>query len=251
MNNNEIILYQADNQSVHIEVHFENETVWLTQAQIAELFGVKRPAITKHLINIYKSRELGENNTCSILEHMGADGVQKYKTKYYDLDVILSVGYRVNSINATQFRIWANKVLKDYLLKGYAVSNRIDKVESDIYSLAKKVEEIDFQVRTNLPPTEGIFYNGQIFDAYKFITDIIKSAVNSIVLIDNYIDESVLLMLSKREKGAKATIYTAKISKQLKLDLEKFNAQYPEISMKTYKKAHDRFLIKTALRKAA
>ena len=133
MKNNEIILYQSGNQSVHIEVRFKDETVWLTQAQIAELFGIQRPAITKHLKNIYKSGELIENSTCSILEHMGADGVQKYRTKYYNLDIILSVGYRVNSINATHFRIWANKVLKEYLLKGYAVSNRINKVENEVY----------------------------------------------------------------------------------------------------------------------
>ena len=243
LNNNEIILYQAGNQSVHIEVLFENETVWLTQAQIAELFDVKRPAITKHLKNIFKSEELVENNTCSILEHMGADGVQKYKTKYYNLDVILSVGYRVNSINATQFRIWANKVLKDYLLKGYAVSNRVGKVESDVYLLTKKVEEIDFQIRTNLPPTEGIFYNGQIFDAYKFVADIIKSANTSIVLIDNYINENVLLLFSKRKKRVKASIFTANITKQLKLDIKQFNAQYPKIEIKTFKQSHDRFLI--------
>jgi hypothetical protein len=241
--NNEIILYQLGNQSVHIEVRFKDETVWLTQAQIAELFGVKRPAITKHLLNIYKSGELFENSTCSILEHMGTDGVQKYKTKYYNLDAILSVGYRVNSINATQFRIWASKVLKDYLLKGYVVNNRIDRVESDVYLLNKKVEEIDFQIRTNLPPTEGIFYGGQIFDAYKFVVDIIKSAKQSIILIDNYVDESVLVLLSKRMPKVKAVIYTGAISNQLKLDIKRSNAQYPPIEVRAFNKSHDRFLI--------
>ncbi|OQX73078.1 MAG: DNA-binding protein [Bacteroidetes bacterium 4484_276] len=243
MNNNEIILYQSGNQSIHIEVRFKDETVWLTQAKIAELFGVKRPAITKHLKNIFISGELDEDSTCSILEHMGAEGVQKYKTKYYNLDVILSVGYRVNSINATRFRIWANKVLKDYLLKGYAVSNRIDRVESDVYLLNKKVEKIDFQIRTNLPPTEGIFYDGQIFDAYKFVTDIIKSTKQSIILIDNYVDESVLVLLSKRMPKVEAIIYTVAISKQLKLDVKRFNAQYPPIELKVFNKSHDRFLI--------
>lgn len=243
MDNNEIILYQTSNQSVHIEVRFEDETVWLSQVQIAELFGVKRPAITKHLMNIYKSEELIENNTCSILEHMGADGIQKYRTKYYNLDVILSVGYRVNSINATQFRIWANKVLKKYLLKGYAVSSRVNKVENDVYLLNKKVDEIDFQIRTNLPPTEGIFYNGQIFDAWQFVSDIVKTAKKSIILIDNYIDESVLVLLSKRQKEVNAIIYTTKISKQFKVDLEKHNQQYPKIEVKQFSKSHDRFLI--------
>jgi len=243
VDNNEIILYQTSNQSVHIEVRFEDETVWLSQVQIAELFGVKRPAITKHLMNIYKSEELIENNTCSILEHMGADGIQKYRTKYYNLDVILSVGYRVNSINATQFRIWANKVLKKYLLKGYAVSSRVNKVENDVYLLNKKVDEIDFQIRTNLPPTEGIFYNGQIFDAWQFVSDIVKTAKKSIILIDNYIDESVLVLLSKRQKEVNAIIYTTKISKQFKVDLEKHNQQYPKIEVKQFSKSHDRFLI--------
>ena len=243
MKNNEIILYQSGNQSVHIEVRFKDETVWLTQAQIAELFGIQRPAITKHLKNIYKSGELIENSTCSILEHMGADGVQKYRTKYYNLDVILSVGYRVNSINATHFRIWANKVLKEYLLKGYAVSNRINKVENEVYLLNKRVDKIDFQVSTNLPPTEGIFYDGQIFDAYKFVSDILKNAKKSIVLIDNYLDEKVLFLLSKRKSGVKAVIYTVTITKQLKIDLERFNKQYPEVEIKIFKKSHDRFLI--------
>lgn len=243
MNTNEIILYQAENQAVHIEVRFENETVWLSQAQIAELFGVKRPAITKHLKNIFSSGELIEDSTCSILEHMGIDGVQKYKTKYYNLDVILSVGYRVNSINATHFRIWANSVLKEYLLKGYTVSNRINKVENDIYLLNRRVDKIDFEIRTNLPPTEGIFYNGQIFDAWQFISDLIKSANRSIILIDNYCDDTVLSLISKRKKDVTAVVYTKSISKQLSLDLEKHNQQYPKIEIKVFKQSHDRFLI--------
>ena len=221
-----IILYQPDSE-VKLEVRLEEETVWLTQEQIAALFGTKRPAITKHLSNIYNSGELAQDSTCSILEHMGNDGKQKYVTKYYNLDAILSVGYRVNSKNATLFRQWANKVLKEYLLKGYSVNQRLSNLEDRVnckfleheQHLNRIDSKIDFFVRTSLPPVEGVFYDGQIFDAYKFATDLIRSARQSIVLIDNYVDESVLLMLSKRNAGVKADIYTQAVSRQLQLDL--------------------------------
>ncbi len=238
-NQGEIILYQPDSE-VKLEVRLENETVWLTQAQIATLFGTKRPAITKHLNNIYKSGELDKNSTCSILEHMGNEGKQKYVTIYYSLDAILSVGYRVNSKNATLFRRWANGVLKEYLLKGYSVNRRLTELE---HTVAEHSRKIDFFVRTSLPPVEGIFYDGQIFDAYKFATDLIRSARKSLLLIDNYVDESVLLMLSKRNTGVEADIYTQAVSRQLQLDLQKHNSQYPPIGLHTYKKCHDRFLI--------
>jgi hypothetical protein len=243
MSQAEIIIYQRDNKLIKLEVQLKDETVWLTQAQIAELFGTKRPAITKHLINIYKSGELNEDSTCSILEHMSAGGIQKYKTKYYNLDVILSVGYRVNSINATRFRIWANHVLKEYLLKGYAVNQRLNKVEDQVSLLNTKVNEIDFQIKTTLPPLEGIFYDGQIFDAWEFVSKLIKSAKKDIILFDNYIDESVLNLLTKRGKKVTATIYTAKVNPQLKTDIEKYNSQYPPVKVIVFKKVHDRFLI--------
>ena len=245
-NNGEIILYQPDNE-VKLEVRLEEETVWLTQEQIATLFGTKRPAITKHLSNIYNSGELDQDSTCSILEHMGNDGKQKYVTKYYNLDAILSVGYRVNSKNATLFRRWANKVLKEYLLNGYAVNCRLEQIDTRLQKHERQIEyltdKVDFFVHTSLPPVEGIFYDGQIFDAYKFATDLIRSAKKSIQLIDNYVDESVLLMLSKRNAGVQADIYTHAISHQLQLDLLKHNSQYPPISIHTCKKSHDRFLI--------
>ena len=245
-----IILYQPDSE-VKLEVRLEEETVWLTQELIAALFGTKRPAITKHLSNIYNSGELAQDSTCSILEHMGNDGKQKYVTKYYNLDAILSVGYRVNSKNATLFRRWANKVLKEYLLKGHAVNQRLSNLENRVNSKFLEHEQhlnridskIDFFMRTSLPPVEGVFYDGQIFDAYKFATDLIRSARQSIVLIDNYVDESVLLMLSKRNAGVKADIYTQAVSRQLQLDLQKHNGQYPPIGVHTYRKCHDRFLI--------
>ncbi len=238
-NRGEIILYQPDNE-IKLEVRLEEETVWLTQEQIAILFGTKRPAITKHLNNIYNSGELEKESTCSILEHMGNDGKQKYATQFYNLDAILSVGYRVNSRNATLFRRWANRVLKEYLLKGYSINLRLTELE---HTVAEHSRKIDFFVHTSLTPVEGIFYEGQIFDAYAFATDLIRSAKKSILLIDNYVDESILLMLSKRNQGVTADIYTQSVSNPLKLDLQKYNTQYEPIQIHTYKKSHDRFLI--------
>lgn len=249
MEQGEIILYQPD-EAVKLDVRLEGETVWLTQAQIAELFGTRRQAITKHLKNIFDSEELNEESVCSILELTAADG-KNYKTKFYNLDAILSVGYRVNSKNATLFRRWANSVLKDYLLKGYSINQRLNEIEQRMdnrfFQIEKTITEhgkkIDFFVRTSLPPVEGIFFDGQIFDAYKFASELIKSAKRSLVLIDNYVDESVLLMLSKRQPGVTATVYTQRITPQLQLDLNKFNDQYPPVDVRTCKLSHDRFLI--------
>ena len=247
MTTGEIILYQTLNNQTALEVRFEQETVWLTQAQIAELFGTKRPAISKHLINIYKSGELIETSTCSILEHVGKSGVQKYQTQYYNLDAILSVGYRINSKNATQFRIWANGILKSYLLKGYAIRQQFLHIEKTLEQHDKRLfeheQKFDLIIKTNLPPNEGIFFDGQIFDAYQFVSKLIKSAVKSIVLIDNYIDESVLHLLSKRHYKVDIRIYTQKVEDSLKLDLEKYQMQYSKISIHLFKKSHDRFLI--------
>ena len=237
-NENEIILYQPD-KSVKLEVRLKGETVWLTQAQIAELFGTGRQAISKHLKNIFNSEELKEDAVCSILELTAADG-KMYKTKTYNLDAILSVGYRVNSKNATLFRQWANKVLKDYLLRGYAINQRLERLEKTV---ADHSEKIEFFVRTSLPPSEGIFFDGQIFDAYAFAADLIKSARKSVVLIDNYVNESTLLMLSKCGEGVTATIYTGKVDKRLQLDLKRHNEEYPPIELAEYKQAHDRFLL--------
>ena len=241
----EIVLYQP-NETIQLEVHLKDETVWLTQQQIADLFGVNQPAISKHIANIYKSGELDEEGTYSILEYMGHDGKQLYTAKAYNLDMILSVGYRVNSTNATRFRQWANRVLKDYMLRGYAVNQRLLNIENQLVSqqkqLAQHQEQIDFFVRTSLPPVEGIFYDGQIFDAYTFVNDRIREAKKRIVLIDNYVDDSVLTMLDKRNKGVDAVVYTKNISRQLSLDFEKHNAQYSPIEVKQFDRAHDRFL---------
>ena len=245
----EIVLYQPEG-SVSLEVRLENETVWLTQQQISELFGTGRQAITKHLKNIFASNELDENSVCSILELTAADG-KNYKTKVYNLDAILSVGYRVNSKNATLFRRWANSVLKDYMLKGYSLNHRFERLEDKIDTRFQRYDseiqrlsnQVDFFVRHSLPPIEGIFFAGQIFDAYKFVCDLVKSARKSIVLFDNYIDESVLTLFGKREKSVSVVIYTDKIPPQLELDIKRFNAQYSPVKVKLYTKAHDRFLI--------
>ncbi len=244
---NEIVLYHPKELPSRIEVRVEDETVWLTQEQMATLFGRNRVAITQHIGNIFKEEELDKEVVCKdfllTTQHGAIKGKsQTRKIKIYNLDVIISVGYRVKSKQGTQFRIWANKILKDYLLKGYAVNKRIDRIEDKVDSLADKVNEINLQINTNLPPKQGIFFEGQIFDAYVFVCDIIKEAKQSVILIDNYVDESVLTLLSKRHRDAKASIYT-KTSKQLALDVKKHNSQYPKIELKEFTKSHDRFLI--------
>ena len=241
----EIVVYQPD-EITRLEVRVEDETVWLTQEQIAQLFDVKRPAITKHIGNIFSTQELDENSVCSILERTAADG-KTYKTKFFNLDMILSVGYRVNSRNAVNFRRWASKILKDYLLKGYSINARLISVEKQLADqrvvLERHTKSIEFFVRTSLPPVEGIFYDGQIFDAYVFVADLIRSARNRIVLIDNYIDESVLVTLSKRAAAVKAEIRTGHLSRQLQLDVQKHNSQYPSVEIIQTPNIHDRFLI--------
>ena len=242
----EIILYQPD-EAVRLEVRLEDETVWLTQAQIAELFQRDRTVITKHINNVFKEKELEEKSNVHFLHIANSDK----PVKFFSLDVIISVGYRVKSVRGTQFRQWANKILKEYLLKGYSINQRLNDMEyrmnNKFFQIEKTIAEhdakIDFFVRTSLPPVEGIFFDGQIFDAYKFATDLIKSAKCSLILIDNYVDESVLLMLSKRNIGVSATIYTQRITQQLQLDLDRHNSQYPPIDIRTYRDSHDRFLI--------
>lgn len=241
----EIIVYQPQS-TLRLEVRIQDETVWLTQAQIAELFGTKRQAITKHLQNIFSSGELEENSVSSILELTAADG-KRYPTKIYNLDAIISVGYRVNSINATSFRRWATQVLRNYLLKGYSINQRMDRMEQTLNEQSRIIAEhdrkIDFFIKTSLPPVEGVFYDGQLFDAYKFAADLIRTATQSLILIDNYVDDTVLTLFTKRNPGVKATIYTSQISKQLSLDLQRHNSQYEPIDILQFSQSHDRFLI--------
>lgn len=239
---NEIVIYQSNDFSTKIEVNIADETIWLSQAQIVELFDSSKANISEHIKNIFLSGELEEKSVVRKFRTTASDG-KRYNVNHYNLDVIISVGYRVNSLRGTQFRIWANKVLKDYLLRGYSLNQRIDKIENNLQVLSRKVNNIDLEIHTSLPPKQGIFFDGQVFDAYTFVADLIRQAKNSIILIDNYIDDSVLTLLSKRAEGVTATIYTKTISKQLKLDLKKHNAQYPPVEIKILADAHDRFLV--------
>ena len=232
----EIVMYQPD-ETIRLEVRMEDETVWLTQAQMAELFQRDQSVIARHISNVFKEEELTKESNMQILHNT----LSKYKpTTLYNLDVIISVGYRVKSKRGTMFRQWANKVLKEYLLKGYVVNKRIEQLEQRV---SKTEEKINFFVHTSLPPVEGIFYDGQIFDAYRFASDLVRKAKKSVVLIDNYIDDTVLSLLDKRADNVKAMIYTQNISHQLQLDINRHNAQYAPIEIKTFNKSHDRFLL--------
>ena len=245
---NEIVLYQSDELASRIEVRVELDTVWLNRQQLASLFGRDIKTIGKHINNVFSEGELVKEVVVAKFATTTQHGAIKGKTQilsveYYNLDVIISVGYRVKSKQGTQFRIWANQVLKDYLLKGYSINQRMNRMEDNVHSLIKKVNSIDLQINSQLLPKQGIFFDGQIFDAWPFVADLIKSSHKSIVLIDNYVDESILLLLSKRKHGVKAIIYTQNLTKQLKLDLQKHNEQYEAIDIKTFTKSHDRFLI--------
>ena len=242
----EIVMYQPD-ETIRLEVRMGEETVWLTQQQMAELFDKDRTVISRHIRNIYKEEELEENITCAKFAHMGSEGDQTYEYTAYNLDVIISVGYRVKSKRGTKFRQWANRILKEYLLKGYVVNSRIVALEEHVAKQDSQIEElkdkVNFFVRSSLPPVEGIFYDGQIFDAYVQIVSLIKQAKHSITLIDNYIDEATLTMLSKRNSNVSATIYTRQLNQQQQLDLQRHNQQYPPIDIHTTQRNHDRFLI--------
>ena len=243
---NEIILYQPDS-TVKLEVRLENETVWLTQQQMSDLFERDRTVITRHINNVFKDNELDEKSNVHFLHITNSDK----PIKLYSLDVIISVGYRVKSQRGTLFRQWANKVLKDYLLRGYSINQRLMHMENRIdHRLSEhdiQIKELnnrmDFFIRTSLPPKEGIIYDGQIFDAYTLMCDLIRSARNRIIMVDNYIDDSVFRQLDKRITGVSATIFTPSISRTLRQDLERHNAQYAPIEVKTFRRAHDRFLI--------
>ena len=245
-NTGEIVMYQPD-ETIRLEVRMGEETVWLTQQQMAELFDKDRTVISRHIRNIYKEEELEKGITCAKFAHMGTDGDQTYEYTAYNLDVIISVGYRVKSKRGTRFRQWANKVLKEYLLKGYVVDSRIMALERHVAEQDTQIKDlknkVDFFVRSSLPPVEGIFFDGQIFDAYVQIVNLIKQAKRSIILIDNYIDETTLTMLSKRDTNVSATIYTRQLSNQQQLDITRHNQQYPPITVNLCQRNHDRFLI--------
>lgn len=249
---NEIVIYQPD-EIVNLEVRVENESVWLSLNQIAMLFDRDKSVISRHISNIYKEKELVKDSTvaknATVQIENGRSIVRQIE--YYNLDVIISVGYRVKSQRGTRFRIWANQVLKEYLLKGYAINGKMAQMERRIDAklleheqrISNNEKQIGFFVRTAMPPVEGVFCDGQIFDAYVFASKLVRSAKKCIVLIDNYVDESVLLLLAKRKKNVSATIYTKCVSHELQQDLGKHNAQYVPIKMLTQTNVHDRFLI--------
>jgi hypothetical protein len=240
-NTGEIILYQPDN-ALKLEVRLEEETVWLSLNQMTALFNRDKSVISRHIKNIFEEEELYMGATVAnfATAQIEGDRMIERDIEYFNLDVIISVGYRVKSKQGTQFRQWANRVLKNYLLKGYAVTQRIERLE---HKVIEHDQKFDLLIKTSLPPKEGIFYEGQIFDAYIFVSDLIKSATKSIILIDNYIDETVLLLLSKRKTNVGAKIYTKQISQQLQLDLKKHNSQYEPINIFESDSFHDRFLI--------
>ena len=233
----EIVMYQPD-ETIRLEVRVENETVWLNRQQIAALFSRDIKTIGKHINNALRE-ELDGESVGAKFATTAADG-KTYQVEYYNLDMIMSVGYRVKSKRGIKFRRWSNKVLKQYLLKGYAVNQRIEQLERRV-TLTE--EKIDFFVHKSLPPVEGIFYDGQIFDAYAQIVSLIKQAKHSIVLIDNYINVDTLTMLSNRDTNVSATIYTRQLSQQQQLDVQRHNQQYPPITINTCQQNHDRFLI--------
>jgi len=242
---NEIILYQSDEVAEGIEVRLDEDTVWLSLNQIAKLFNRDKSVISRHLRNIYKEGELSKDATVAKNATVQFEAGRKVKRdiEYYNLDAIISVGYRVNSKQGTQFRIWATHVLRDYLLKGYALNQRMNRIENHVENLSNEVSKVSLQLKTRELPSHGIFFNGQVYDAYALVAELIKKAGKEIILIDNYIDDSVLTLLSKRKGNVSAIIYTKNISKALKLDLEKHNAQYPAIEVKPFNQSHDRFLI--------
>ena len=245
---NEIILYQPDD-TLSLDVRVEDESVWLNRNQIAELFGRDVKTIGKHISNALKE-ELAEMAVVAKFATTAADG-KTYQVEHYNLDMITSIGYRVKSPRGIKFRVWANKILKEYLLRGYSINQRLMQLEDRIdrrlsehdRHLLQLDEKVDFFVRSSLQPKEGVFFNGQIFDAYALVADLIRQAKTRIVLIDNYIDDSVLVQLSKRKPGVTVDIYDGQISKQLRQDVEKHNEQYPGVTLHKYTKAHDRFLI--------
>ena len=251
----EIILYQPD-ETVRLEVRLEDDTVWLTQAQMAELFGRDRSVIGKHINNCFREKELSAEVVCAKFAHTTMHGamegkVQVHDVVYYNLDVIISVGYRVKSVKGTRFRQWATSVLKRYILQGAAINTQIHFIKEEIdnhlarhdHQLQALQQKVDFFVRTSLPPVEGIFFDGQIFDAYRFVSDLIRKAKQAVVLIDNYVDDTVLTQLDKRADGVTATIYTQHVGQQLQLDIDRHNAQYRPIAVEQFNRAHDRFLL--------
>ena len=246
----DLVIY--NDGELELDVSIEADTIWLTQKQIAELFEVTTATINEHIKNIFANRELSIDSTIRNFLIVRQEGKRKVKRnlEHYNLDVIISVGYRVNSFKATKFRQWATSVLKGYMLDGYVINGekithqRFITLENDVIALKSKVENISNSLEDkSLKLKQGIFFDGQIFDAYLFVSKLVKKAKSSIILIDNYCDETTLSILSKCEPKVKVTILTKSITKELKIDLQKHNAQYPNMNVKAFTSSHDRFLI--------
>jgi hypothetical protein len=245
---NEIVLYQSDELLERIEVRIEDDTVWLNRQQLAVLFGRDVKTIGKHIVNLFSEGELVKEvvvaNFATTTPHGAIKGkTQTQNVEYYNLDVIISVGYRVKSKQGTQFRIWATNVLRDYLLKGYAINQRINRIENHVENLTEKVNAISLQIQSGGIPNQGVFFDGQVFDAYELASKIIRSAVKSIILIDNYIDENTLTQLAKKSQEVKVLLLSKTINKQQALDVKKANEQYGNFEIKEFTVSHDRFLI--------
>ena len=232
---NQIVLFESSDKVVTLDVTIDKETVWLTQLQMAMLFDVERSVISKHISNVFKEKEADEKSNVHFLHIANSDK----PVKQYSLDIIISVGYRVKSKRGIEFRKWANSVLKEFLLKGYSVNQRFERLEQRV---SRTEEKIEFFVRTALPPVEGVFFEGEIYDAYELACKLVKSAVRRIILIDNYIDESVLTLLDKRGSGVSAEIYTHSPNAQLQLDIQRHDSQYTPIPIHVFTHSHDRFL---------
>ncbi len=236
---------------LELKVSVDSETIWLTQKQIAEVFGGTKQNISLHINNIYKEKELDKISTVKYYLTVQKEGNREVNRniEHYNLDMILSLGYRINSIKATKFRQWATSVLKNYIQNGYAINgekitnDRFVSLENDVNILKSQMNKINSKIKENsLEFNQNIFFDGQIYDAYSFVNDLLKLAKEEVILIDNYIDDTVFTLFSKYP-NINFTIYTSTISKQLKLDFEKYSKQYKNISLKTFKNAHDRFLI--------
>lgn len=237
-----IVVYNTGELEVNVSI--EEETLWLNQKQLGELFNVEIHTINYHIKNIFKQKELEKIPTIRKIRIVQQEGNRKVEreVEHYNLDMIISIGYRVNSITATKFRQWATSILKEYISKGYAVNThkiteyRLANLENDMQIIKSKIKNDTLDLK------QGIFYEGQFFDAYIFISDILKNAKKSITLIDNYIDENTLLHLSSN-KDLNINIITKSLTKELKVIIEKFNKQYKNLKVFEYSKSHDRFLI--------
>ncbi len=243
---NEIIVYQPEGGEFHIEVRVDQDTVWLTQAQMAELFNSTRNNVTLHIKNIFQERELDANSVCKESLLTANDG-KKYKTKIYNLDVIISVGYRVKSIQGTRFRQWALRVLKEHMLKGFSVNQRLvsheNKLENHDSRIIYLEKQVDFFVKANLPPKEGVLQAKAFWNGYEFAVQLVRSAKQEIVIIDPFADDTALSLMPKRNPGVNAIIYSACINQTMKVECERLNRQCPPVELQTMREVHVRFIV--------